>query len=209
MNRCLLRPHLESSHPFIPAASCLRHSSIHISAHVDAGISSWSTWMRTVWDLFPWLQCRSKRNAPSGRSSTWETCWRPAIFRASGYDTQTHRRRHTLVFVARRHFSSGLTMAVIPPNVKPFSSLAKAFTCHHFLLTDKPGGEPRAHWWHHWLRGLCSQVWVSCCESGQWTQCPLCKTSMSSLVELGSSKEAHTPMSGCWVKEMEIGLNTG
>lgn len=161
MNRYLLRPYLESIHPFIPAASGVRHNSIHISSHVDAGISSWV--------LFPWLQCRSKRNAPSGRSSTWETCWRPAIFRASGYDTQTHRHKHAHVIVARRRFSPGLTMAVIPPNVYPFSNLAKVFTCHHFLLTDKPGGEPRAHWWHHWLRGLRSQVWVSCCESAQWT----------------------------------------
>lgn len=124
------------------------------------------------------------------------------------WHTNTQAQTRTRV-CCRAPFSPGQTTAVIPPDLYPFSNLAKVFTCHHFLLTDKPGGEPRAHWWHHWLRGLRSQVWVSCCESVQRTWCPHCKTSMSSLAELGSSQEAHTPMSGCWVKEMEIRLNTG
>lgn len=34
-------------------------------------------------------------------------------------------------------------------------------------LTDKSWGEPGAHWWHHWFRGLCSQVWVSSSDSPQ------------------------------------------
>lgn len=56
-----------------------------------------------VWVVFPWLQCRSKRNAPSDRSCSWATCWRPAIFRASGYET------HACMLVVRHLLNLGLT----------------------------------------------------------------------------------------------------
>lgn len=47
---------------------------------------------------FSWLQCRSKRSAPSDRSSTWATCWRRVTSRASGCGAcaRAHTHTHTL-----------------------------------------------------------------------------------------------------------------
>lgn len=38
---------------------------------------------------------------------------------------------------------------------------------HVLLLTDESWGEQRAHRWHYWFWGLCSQVWVWSSDSPQ------------------------------------------
>lgn len=100
--------------------------------------------------LFPWLLCRSKRSVPSGRSSTWGTCWRPATFRASGYEAHgnTLQRLH-LIQTCRSRLQStfykhssplGVPQASLEENRELIDGITgfedSVRKCEHWFLTN-------------------------------------------------------------------------
>lgn len=101
--------------------------------------------------MFPWLQCRSKRSAPSGRSSTWGTCWRPATSRAfgCGADRVLGSDLQTLGSVKKWNFSLALLscQTSLEENRELIDGIAgfedSVRKCEYRLTGDDDGSDPK------------------------------------------------------------------